>query len=125
MRKQQYGRIINLSSVVAQIGTIGTTAYAASKAGLWGLTKSLAIENASRNILIDSINLGYMDAGLTNNIPKELHTSVLQRIPLKKFGPISEVILAIDHFILIIQFYVIQTKRGASSFKKFLITKLV
>jgi len=99
MRDQEYGRIINFSSVVAQTGAIGTSAYAASKAALWGLTKSLTIENANKNILINSINLGYMESGMTDRIPKELKTSILEKIPLKSFGPINEVILAAEYLI--------------------------
>jgi acetoacetyl-CoA reductase/3-oxoacyl-[acyl-carrier protein] reductase len=99
MRDQNYGRIINLSSVVAQMGAIGTTAYAASKSGLWGLSKSLAVENANKNILINSLNLGYMDRGMTDRIPEELQSSIRSRIPLKGFGPSREIVQAIDYLI--------------------------
>ncbi|MBN2134735.1 MAG: SDR family oxidoreductase [Acidobacteria bacterium] len=99
MRQQQYGRIINLSSVVAQKGFFGTSAYAASKSGLWGMTKSIAIENAEKNILINSINLGYMDAGMTHRIPSEIRDKIRESIPLKKFGPISDILLAIEFLI--------------------------
>jgi len=99
MREQEYGRIINLSSVVAQKGAIGTSSYAASKAGLWGLTKTVALENANKNILINSINLGYMEAGMTKRIPSELQRQIKDSIPLKKFGPISDIILSIDFLI--------------------------
>ena len=97
MRDQEYGRIVNLSSVVAQTGAIGTTAYAASKAGLWGLSKSMAVENANKNILINSLNLGYMDTGMTDRIPKDLQLNIRNNIPLKKFGPSREIIHAIDY----------------------------
>lgn len=99
MRGQEYGRIINLSSVVAQKGSIGTSAYSASKAGLCGLTKTIAIENASKNILINNINLGYMEVGMTTRIPSELQEQIKASIPLKRFGPISDIILAIDFLI--------------------------
>lgn len=99
MRDQEYGRIVNLSSVVAQTGAIGTTAYAASKAGLWGLSKSLAIENANKNILINSLNLGYMDTGMTDRIPEELQLIIRKNIPLKKFGSHEEIIHAIDYLV--------------------------
>ena len=97
MRDQEYGRIVNLSSVVAQTGAIGTTAYAASKAGLWGLSKSMAVENANKNILINSLNLGYMDTGMTDRIPKDLQLNIRNNIPLKKFGSSREIIYAIDY----------------------------
>ena len=99
MRDQEYGRIVNLSSVVAQTGAIGTTAYAASKAGLWGLSKSMAIENANKNILINSLNLGYMDTGMTDRIPEELRLNIRNNIPLKKFGSHEEIIHAIDYLL--------------------------
>lgn len=99
MRQQQYGRIINLSSVVAQRGFFGTSAYAASKSGIWGLTKSIAVENAEKNILINTINLGYMDAGMTHRIPSEMRERIRESIPLKRFGPISDIILAIEFLI--------------------------
>ena len=64
MRKQNYGRIINMGSVVAQKGVAGTSAYAASKAGLQGLTKAIAAENKEKNITINTLNLGYMEYGM-------------------------------------------------------------
>lgn len=91
MRQQNFGRIINISSVVAQKGAIGTSAYAASKAGLWGLTKTLALENASRNILINNINLGYINTGLINQIPDIAKDKILNEIPLKHFGEVKDV----------------------------------
>ena len=72
MREQQYGRIINIASVVAQIGAIGTSAYAASKSGLWGLSKSIARENAGKNITINNLNLGYMDIGMIKEVPEDI-----------------------------------------------------
>lgn len=99
MRDQNYGRIVNLSSVVAQTGAIGTTAYAASKAGLWGLSKSLAIENANKNILINSLNLGYMETGMTDRLPEDLQYNIRNKIPLKKFGSPREIIHAIDYLV--------------------------
>ncbi len=99
MREQEYGRIINLSSVVAQRGAIGTSAYAASKAGLSGLTKAISIENAGKNILINSLNLGYMEEGMAQRIPDEIRDEIRNIIPLKKFGPTNDIILAIDFLI--------------------------
>jgi NAD(P)-dependent dehydrogenase (short-subunit alcohol dehydrogenase family) len=99
MRDQEYGRIINFSSVVAQSGAIGTTAYAASKAGLWGLSKSLAIENANKNVLINTLNLGYMDVGMTYSLPEEMQLDIRNNIPLKKFGSQEEIIYAIDYLL--------------------------
>ncbi|MBP1671863.1 MAG: family oxidoreductase, partial [Bacteroidetes bacterium] len=64
MREQSYGRIINFSSIVTSLPTPGVSAYAASKAGLIGLTKSLAVENASKRITVNAINLGYANIGM-------------------------------------------------------------
>ena len=64
MRHWNYGRIINMGSVVAQKGIPGTSAYAASKAGLQGLTKAIAAENKEKNITINTLNLGYMEVGM-------------------------------------------------------------
>ena len=70
MREQGYGRIINFSSVVAHLPTPGVSAYAASKAALLGLTKSLAVENAFKVITVNAINLGYVSIGMgVNDVP--------------------------------------------------------
>jgi len=87
MRNLNYGRIINFSSIVAQVPTYGASAYAASKSALWGLTKSLAIENASKGITINNINLGYFDLGMTiNELKEDLRNQILSKIPNGKFG---------------------------------------
>ena len=64
MREEGYGRIINLSSVVARLSIPGTSAYAASKSGLWGLSRSIAAENAKKGITINTLNLGYFNIGM-------------------------------------------------------------
>lgn len=86
MRLVKWGRIINISSVVAQRGVMGTSAYAASKAGLWGMTKAIAVENASLGITINNINAGYFDAGMTHDIPNHLLKGFIDGIPMKKLG---------------------------------------
>jgi NAD(P)-dependent dehydrogenase (short-subunit alcohol dehydrogenase family) len=86
MREDNYGRIINFSSVVAQIGAPGASAYAASKAGLWGLSKCLAVENARKGITINSLNLGYFDSGMINEVPVEYQNILKSRIPTGRFG---------------------------------------
>lgn len=86
MRKQQYGRIINFSSVVAQSGAPGTTAYASSKSALWGMTKSLVKENASKGITINTLNLGYFNTGMIKEIPNNVLTQIKQNIPSKSLG---------------------------------------
>lgn len=84
MRSQSFGRIINFSSVVASKGTPGVSAYAASKAALWGMTKSLVQENASLNITINNINLGYSELGMINEVPEIFLKELVNQIPAKK-----------------------------------------
>jgi acetoacetyl-CoA reductase/3-oxoacyl-[acyl-carrier protein] reductase len=91
MRNESFGRIINLSSIVPQIGVPGTSAYAASKSGLWGMARSLVKENASLGITINNINLGYIDAGMINSIPEKLLDNIKSSIPAKRFGFPSEI----------------------------------
>lgn len=86
MRDQHYGRIINFSSVVAQVPTPGVSAYAASKSALWGLAKSLAAENGSRGITINNINMGYANIGMgINDVPIDFQEQIKKRIPTGKF----------------------------------------
>lgn len=86
MREANFGRIINISSIVAQTGVIGTSAYAASKAGLIGLIKSVAKEVANRNITVNNVALGYFNAGMINEVPEVIQDEIKSTIPKKKFG---------------------------------------
>jgi NAD(P)-dependent dehydrogenase (short-subunit alcohol dehydrogenase family) len=86
MREENYGRIINFSSVVAQAGVPGTSAYAASKSALWGLTKSIAVENAKKGITINNLNLGYFDIGMIGQVPNEHLKKIKNLIPSEKLG---------------------------------------
>ncbi|MEG2599474.1 MAG: SDR family oxidoreductase [Muribaculaceae bacterium] len=86
MRSQGYGRIINFASVVTKIPTPGVSAYAASKAALNSLTRNLSIENASKGITVNSINLGYTDMGMGHNdISEKFHETIVKRIPQRRF----------------------------------------
>lgn len=91
MRTQKFGRIINLSSVVPQIGVAGTSAYSSSKAGLWGLAKSLAKENAGMGVTINNLNLGYFDAGMIASVPSSLLEKIKESIPSGRLGDPAEV----------------------------------
>lgn len=86
MRKNNWGRIIFISSIVAQTGFVGTSAYAASKAGLLGLTKSLAKEVASKGITINAIALGYFNVGMIDDVPDEMQKNIIESIPKKELG---------------------------------------
>ena len=99
MRKANYGRIINLSSIVAQKGIPGTSAYAASKSGLWGMTKALSAENAEKNITINSINLGYFDIGMIDQVPTKNLESLVDNIPVKRLGKPENIIKTVDYII--------------------------
>lgn len=86
MRSEGYGRIINMSSVVTKYPTPGITAYVASKSALNGLTKSLAIENASKGITVNSVNLGYTKAGMgLKDVPEKYRDIMIDKIPLHRF----------------------------------------
>jgi len=95
MREDNYGRIINFSSVVAQIGTPGASAYAASKSGLWGLSKCIAAENASKGITINNLNLGYFGLGMINEVPIEFQNTLKTKIPTGDFGDTKNIYNAV------------------------------
>lgn len=86
MMKQRYGRIINISSVVAVTGNPGQANYCASKAGLIGMTKSLAYEAASRNITVNAIAPGFINSNMTNKLSESQITAILSKIPMQKMG---------------------------------------
>ncbi len=87
MYEKGFGRIINLSSVLAQKGVPGTSAYAASKSALWGMAKSIAAENAKKNITINNLNLGYYNAGMTLcDVPEHILTEIKEQIPNHELG---------------------------------------
>ncbi|MFC1628607.1 SDR family NAD(P)-dependent oxidoreductase [Gemmatimonadota bacterium] len=95
MRNEGYGRIINMSSVVAQTLVPGASAYAASKAGLWGLVKSIAAENANKGITINNINLGYYNIGMIKEVPSEYQEVLKQKILTGNFGEPGNIMNAI------------------------------
>jgi 3-oxoacyl-[acyl-carrier protein] reductase len=97
MIRDRWGRIINISSVVAQEGVTGTAAYAAAKAGLDGLTRTLAKEYARYGILVNTLVLGYFDGGMTQTLGEEQRKATLARIPLRRFGEISEIAEAVKY----------------------------
>lgn len=91
MVKQRYGRIINITSVVGQSGNAGQSNYAASKAGLIGLTKSAALELASRNITVNAVAPGFIETDMTKELPQEIKELYLQKIPLSRFGSSQDI----------------------------------
>ncbi len=91
MLKNRWGRIINISSVVAFTGNPGQTNYCAAKAGLIGFTKALALEVAGRNITVNAIAPGYIETDMTEKLPEKIKEVFLQEIPLKRAGLPEEV----------------------------------
>jgi 3-oxoacyl-[acyl-carrier protein] reductase len=95
MLKQRYGRIINISSVVGVMGNAGQANYVASKAGLIGLTKSVARELASRNITVNAVAPGFIATEMTAALPEKVQAEMLAQIPLNRFGTPEEVAQAV------------------------------
>ncbi len=95
MLRQRYGRIISVTSVVAQTGNAGQANYVAAKAGLIGLTKAIAVEVASRNITVNAVAPGFIVSPMTDPLPPKVKDEMLGRIPLARMGTGDEVAAAI------------------------------
>jgi 3-oxoacyl-[acyl-carrier protein] reductase len=95
MMKQRGGAIINLTSVVGEMGNAGQAAYAASKAGLIGLTKSVARELASRNIRCNAVSPGFNATDMTAKIPADTQAKMVEAIPLARLGSADDVAQAV------------------------------
>ena len=86
MLKNKYGRIVNITSVVGHTGNLGQSNYAASKAGIIGMTKSLAIEYAKKNITINCVSPGFIQTNMTEKIVENIKAALTSRIPMSKLG---------------------------------------
>jgi len=95
MMRNRWGRIINITSVVGQAGSAGQTNYAASKAGLIGLTKALAQEMASRGITVNAVAPGYIDTDMTARLPEDVKSRILASVPLGRMGKPEEIAHAV------------------------------
>jgi len=91
MLKQKYGKMVNLSSVIAVMGNVGQVNYGASKAGIIGLTKSLSKEVASRNICVNAVAPGYIQTEMTDKLPQNVKDKMIEMIPSRKFGTPKDV----------------------------------
>lgn len=91
MVEQGEGRIINISSIIAEIGAFGQTNYATSKAAVIGFTKSLAKEVASHSITVNAIAPGFVESEMTRKIPEKIRAKILEQIPMKRFGTPEEI----------------------------------
>jgi 3-oxoacyl-[acyl-carrier protein] reductase len=95
MMRNRWGRVINISSVVGQSGSAGQVNYAASKAGLIGMSKSLAQEMGSRGITVNVVAPGYIETDMTKDLPEERRQKILQSIPLERVGTPEDVAAAV------------------------------
>ena len=96
MRANGFGRIINISSVVAQTGVPGTVAYAASKAGILGLTKTVGKELAKDPITCNALALGYFDQGMISEVSPEMQKQIIAQIPKNRLGSVDTILTTID-----------------------------
>ena len=99
MLKQNYGRVVNITSVIGQIGNFGQANYAASKAGVAAFTKSLAKELAGKGVTVNAVAPGFIETEMLDRIPERVKTRLLDQIPLKRFGSAEEVARAVVYIV--------------------------
>jgi 3-oxoacyl-[acyl-carrier protein] reductase len=99
MLRERWGRIVNISSVVAESGNAGQANYVASKAGLIGLTKSLAQEVGSRSITVNAVAPGFIGTDMTHGLSEELRNKMIELTPLKRMGTPEEVAAAVKFLV--------------------------
>lgn len=99
MSKKRHGRIVNIASVVGQMGNAGQANYSASKAGLIGLTKACARELAARNITVNAVAPGFIETDMTANLEPKIRDAYIEEIPLKRLGTIEDVAHAVGFLV--------------------------
>jgi 3-oxoacyl-[acyl-carrier protein] reductase len=99
MIKRNYGRVVNMTSVIGQIGNFGQANYAASKAGVAAFTKSLAKELAGKGITVNAIAPGFIETEMVQSIPEQVRGKLLEQIPLRRFGTVEEVARAVVYIV--------------------------
>lgn len=95
MIEQKFGRIINISSIIGQAGGFGQTNYAASKAGLIGFAKSLALETAKNGVTVNAVCPGYIETDMFAAVPNSVMEQIISKIPMKRLGSTNEVAEAV------------------------------
>jgi 3-oxoacyl-[acyl-carrier protein] reductase len=95
MMRRRYGRIINISSIIGLSGNVGQANYSASKAGIIAMTKSLALESASRGITVNSVAPGYIDTPMTQVLKDEVKAAIVDRVPTKRIGTPEDIANAV------------------------------
>ncbi|MCG7334580.1 3-oxoacyl-[acyl-carrier-protein] reductase [Sporosarcina sp. ACRSM] len=95
MLEQKYGRIINISSIIGQAGGFGQTNYAASKAGLIGFTKSLALETAKNGITVNAVCPGFIATEMVSAMPEKVLDSIVSKVPMRRLGEVDEIAEAV------------------------------
>jgi 3-oxoacyl-(acyl-carrier-protein) reductase len=99
MLAQNYGRVVNITSVIGQIGNFGQANYAASKAGVAAFTKSLAKELAGKGVTVNAVAPGFIETEMVEGIPEKVRNRLLDQIPLRRFGSAEEVARAVTYIV--------------------------
>lgn len=99
MLAQNYGRVVNITSVIGQIGNFGQANYAASKAGVAAFTKSLAKELAGKGVTVNAVAPGFVETEMVADIPERVRLRLLEQIPLKRFASADEVARAVVYIV--------------------------
>ncbi|RIJ67128.1 3-oxoacyl-[acyl-carrier-protein] reductase [uncultured Rummeliibacillus sp.] len=99
MIDRKYGRIINISSIIGQAGGFGQTNYAASKAGILGFTKSLALETAKSGITVNAVCPGFIETEMVAAMPEKVKNNIIAKVPMQRLGTTSEIAEAVLYLI--------------------------
>lgn len=99
MFRARWGRIVNISSVVASMGNAGQTNYATTKAGILGFSRALACEIASRNITVNVVSPGFIDTDMTRQLPELICEEMLKRVPMRRLGQPEDIANAVAFFV--------------------------
>lgn len=99
MMKQRYGRIVNITSIVGVMGNAGQSNYCAAKAGIIGLTRSLARELISRNITVNAVAPGFIETDMTREMPEKVREGLLSQIPAGRYGSPEDVAAAVEYLV--------------------------